>query len=92
MDGPLVEKNGTMVTISLCNPRCYSHQIHLRKHLERIRITEIVTSILMRGSLSNIFHIKYILDNLDNVDPPKVIFGDERGVKLRGDVTMSQKI
>ena len=60
MDGPSVEKNGTTGNYFPFNLQCYSHQIRLVKHpeririietitSERIRITEIVTSALMMG-------------------------------------------
>ena len=58
MDGIQRKRVGLRVTISLFNSRCYSHQIRLWKHPKRIRIIEIVTFTLMRGSLLNLFHIK----------------------------------
>lgn len=42
----------------------------------------------MRGSLSNLFHIKYTQDNLNSTDnPPKVMFHDEKGGEPRENVT-----
>ena len=41
-------------------PRCHSHYTYLRKFPEGIRITEIATSALMRGSPPNFCYIIYI--------------------------------
>ena len=41
-------------------PRWRSYQCNFWKPPQRIRITKVVTSTLMRGFLPNLFHIKYI--------------------------------
>ena len=66
-------------------PRCHSHYTYLRKFPEGIRITEIATSALMRGSPPNFCYIKYIyiyiyIGQLEHYKyPPKVPFQDKNG-------------
>ena len=45
---------------------------HLGKPSKQIRIVEIFTSALMRGPPPNLYHIKYIWDNLNSRNTPKI--------------------
>ena len=60
--GDLGEYKGVILEnqFPFLKPKCHSHHVYLKKLLEMIRITETATFALMRGSLPDLYHIKYI--------------------------------